>query len=357
MHRISRLAALLAGLALMAGAASPASAVTYYLAVDVHSTLAGATFAPSQIVRSTNAAYATELNLPADTELLALHRRPDGVWLFTPAHPLILGGALYEPRDIVSFNGVGFAMALDGSAVGVPADTRIDALLQLPNGDAGLSFDVPVNLGGTEYSRSDLVRYNGAFSLFWDAEAPGVPASSNVVGAAFDAAGTQVLTFDVPTRIGATEFLPGQLVRWSGAGFASYFVDPAWPGASQLRDFAFVPTAGIVPDGFTSPGTLLAVTPAAAGQITLTWGASCVLSDTDYEIYEGTIGSYYSHAAKFCTTGGALTRTFAPAAGSRYYLVVPRNGVAEGSYGVNSAGASRPPGVGVCLAQSAGACN
>ena len=346
---------LLCALAL-AAVAPEVPALTYHLAVDVPSTLGGATFNTNQIVRSDNAVYALQTALPAGSQIAALHRRPDGVWLFAPAHPQTFGGTTFEPRDLVSFNGAVFGLVLDGSVVGIPEWARIDALYLDAGGDPVLSFDVPVNLGGVEHSRSDLVEYNGAFVLVWDAEAAGVPAGSNVVGAAVDGAGTLVVSFDVPTTIGAATFLPGQLVSRNGGVFASYFVDAGWPASAQLRDFALVPASGFVPDGHLVLGPPLEVTHAPAGQIRLAWSASCSSTDSDYEIYEGVLGSYYSHTMKFCTTGGALTQTFLPAGSSSYYLVVPRNSVAEGGYGFNSAGGVRPPGAASCLSQSVGTC-
>src|SRR5207245_3905661 len=190
----------------------------------------------------------------------------------------------------------------------------------------------------------------GAFSLFWDAEAAGVPAYANVMGADRDSAGVLVVSFDVATNLGGAEFLPGQLVRWNGGtSFSSYFVDGAWPPYAQLRDFALVPAAGSVPDG---TGTTAPLTVSAAGgNLTLRWGASCATADADYEIYEGTLGSYYSHTEKLCTTGGATTSTFSTPSGSTYYLVVPKNIVSEGSYGHGSSGAEIPRGLAACLPQ------
>lgn len=343
--------ALLVLLATAVGAAPATAAVNYYLAVDVPSKLGGSDYTTNQIVRSDSAVYVLEQALPANAELASLHRRADGVWLFSPAHPLTLGATTYEPRDIVSFDGAVFAMILDGSAIGIPDDARIDSLFQHPSGGVVLSFDVPVNLAGTDYARSDLVRYNGGFSLYFAGAAAGVPASSNIVGAAVDNTGLLVVTFDVPTRIGASDFLPGQLVQWNGVSFTSYFIDAAWPISSQLRDFGFVAGAGTVPDGNTAPEVPLDVTHAPAAQIKLTWGASCLSSDNDYEIYEGVIGAYYSHASKFCTTAGALTKTFLPAAADSYYLVVPRNLLREGSYGRRSNGLERPAGLAACIPQ------
>ena len=70
-----------------------------------------------------------------------------------------------------------------------------------------------------------------------------------------------------------------------------------------------------------------------------------------YSEVVGTIGSYYSHTQKFCTTGGATTTTFPQPSASTYYLVVPKNTVSEGSYGRASNGSERPQGSAACLPQ------
>ena len=111
-----------------------------------------------------------------------------------------------------------------------------------------------------------------------------------------------------------------------------------------------------MPDGTSVPGVPLAVTHAAGGDMTLSWGSGCGGGISDYEIYEGTLGLYYSHASKFCSTGGLTTKTFTPPAGGAYYLVVPRNALREGSYGTDSAAVQRPAGMAACLAREAAAC-
>lgn len=92
--------------------------------------------------------------------------------------------------------------------------------------------------------------------------------------------------------------------------------------------------------------------------ITLDWTGSCSASDTDYAVYEGLLGSFASHlaVAGLCSTGGATAATFVPAAFSTYYLVVPRGGGIEGSYGTDSAGVERPQGGGPCAPQMIGSC-
>jgi hypothetical protein len=100
---------------------------------------------------------------------------------------------------------------------------------------------------------------------------------------------------------------------------------------------------GYVPNGATRAGNpLRVVKAAAAGDLTLTWDTSCSASATDYAIYEGTIGTWYSHSGLACSTANALTFTVTPAAGSHYYVVVPLTTTDEGSYGMDSRGNERP---------------
>ena len=122
---------------------------------------------------------------------------------------------------------------------------------------------------------------------------------------------------------------------------------------------------GGVPGSGGIPGTPLTIeqapggeiTLSSEGEITLSWGASCLTNDSDYEIYEGTLGDFASHTPRFCTTSGATAKTFLPAAaGNTYYLVVPRNDDREGSYGLRSDGLERPQGVSACLIQKTGSC-
>jgi len=79
----------------------------------------------------------------------------------------------------------------------------------------------------------------------------------------------------------------------------------------------------------------------------LTWGASCNPQDTDFVVYQGTIGAFASHAPVRCSTAGGLSAVLSPA-GSVYFLVGPRNATREGSLGTMSDGTERPVGVSSC---------
>ena len=342
------------GLLLVAGAQAQES---HSFALDVTAILGVNDYTPDQIVRSLNPGYVVEQQLPSGTEPAALHRRSDGDWLFAPGQTVTLGGTDYEARDLVLYDESTYSLFLDGNAVGVPDYAHIDTVLTT-GGDPVLSFDVPVNLDSVEYGRSDLVLYETGvgFALFWDAAAAGIPVSTNVVGAALDATGAPVLTFDVPTLLGVETYLPGELVRWDGVGFSSFFEDTGWPASAQVRDFSFDPLAGVVPNGDDLPGVPLMIGKAAGGDLSLSWGASCNGEDLNYEIYEGRLGNFTSHEPILCSTGGSTSQTITPGPRDTYYLVVPRNELREGSYGFGGPG-ERGQGASACLPQGVGACS
>ena len=62
-----------------------------------------------------------------------------------------------------------------------------------------------------------------------------------------------------------------------------------------------------------------------------------------------------SHVPLDCNYG-ATSMTLTPSSGNTYYLVVPHNGVNEGSYGVDSNGVERPAAIAACYPQSVGYC-
>lgn len=104
-------------------------------------------------------------------------------------------------------------------------------------------------------------------------------------------------------------------------------------------------TAGAVPDGWWStPGPPLTVERTPGGDLVLSWGGSCDPSDGDYNLYEGALGDFTSHAPKQCGTGGVTTQTVTPVAGDTYYLVTPADGAVEGSYGRTGDSVERAPG-------------
>lgn len=110
---------------------------------------------------------------------------------------------------------------------------------------------------------------------------------------------------------------------------------------------------GEVPASPAAPLQPLRISKGTGGTLELTWSPSCRVTDTDYAVYAGSIGSYYSHDVVACTTAGLNAATIVPAAGDVYYIVVPLNAGFEGSYGtVSSGGGQRPPATSPCRPQA-----
>jgi hypothetical protein len=108
--------------------------------------------------------------------------------------------------------------------------------------------------------------------------------------------------------------------------------------------------------GGSGDANALTLAKSGATQIKLSWGASCNPADGDYEVYDGAIGTFTARTPVLCSTSGARSATLTPAAGSRYYLVVPTNGTIEGSYGTNDDGVQRAASASACRPQAFAAC-
>jgi hypothetical protein len=109
---------------------------------------------------------------------------------------------------------------------------------------------------------------------------------------------------------------------------------------------------------FPAGGRVAGLAMASSGaNLSLSWSPSCSASDTDYAVYEGTLGSFTTHQSVVCSTGGATSATIAPSPGDGYYLVVPRTASKEGSYGRRSGGTERPAAASACVPQQPSGCN
>lgn len=225
---------------------------------------------------------------------------------------------------------------------------------------ASVSFTVDLSAYGTYLNQAQLTYYTGvtAFSLNSNTTAtlygPGISASAGP-GGAITPSGTLVvpvgsdLAFTVAPAPGYV--IADVLVDGASVGaVASYLFEGVTANHTIAATFRGLP--GAVPDGL-GPGVPLQVAKDALdpGRLDLSWGDSCGAAQVDFAVYEGALGNWYSHAPRLCTTGGALTaEDLQPAAGDRYFLVVPLAPAAEGSYGTSSSGAEIPQGAGACLA-------
>jgi hypothetical protein len=291
----------------------------------------------------------------------------NGDWLFSVEVPTDIAGTNYQPEDVVRYDTGGiYDLFFCGNLppLSISSGSNVDAAFLLGHRDDGnlaLSFEVPTTIAGTTYQPADLIELTfvgpgcqdwAVAGLLFDASAavPPVPPESNVTGADEYGTGLLVLTFDVPTELTGTTYVPGELVQWDASipAFSSLHKDPGWSIGSRANAVSLLAAAGTI-----VPPTLM-LSKAGGVQITLDWSGSpsCSVGVEDYGIYEGSIGAFYSHDRITCTdTGGDLQETITPSAGDRYYLVVPNNANVEGSYGKDLfAGLSseRPVGVSTC---------
>lgn len=336
-------------------AASPIWAVTAYVVPDVPTDLGGTTFLPSQIIRYQTPAYALAQSLPQGVTIDGLDRLITGDWLVSFETPVDLGGTTYQPNDVVRTNGIVFSATLCGSLVGIPTASNVDAIILDTAGNLVLSFDIPTSIGASTFDPSDLVRFNriGPNCGDWllagvvfdaSATAPPIRPPDNVTAADFWPTGT-IISLDVPTNLSPLDAVPGHLARWDGVGFSLFEPLAGWPVSSYVDALTFPPDSGTVPVNIMLTRLLL-----NGSQIRIAWNASCSAGDTDYEIYEGAIGSWYSHNSIDCSDDfHDLTEDVGTTGGDRYYLVVPNNGNAEGSYGTDSSNVQRPQGGLTCI--------
>ena len=355
----------------VAGCVSLASAATpIFIVPDVPTTESGgSTLMPWEIWRyqTVGPFYSLVFTVPGSPNLDAIHKMDlAGDWLLSVEAASDLAGFLpapAEPRDVIRYDSAAgsYSIFFCGGALGIPTGVNVDAVSMQggDNGDLIVGFDVPVDLlPFPTFEPADLVRFKptgGPLCSEWllvgatfDASTSGggVALSTNAIGAD-GALGMTVFSVDVPTDLAppAATYLAGTLVQWDGLTYSAFETLAGWPAGSLVDGISCLANPGALP---ISPASSQMVVSKAGGDIVLDWSASCSSGAEDYGIYEGTLGTWYSHTQIDCDDAGSdLVEQITPAVGSNYYLVVP-HGKAEGSYGLDSVPAERPVGGAVC---------
>jgi hypothetical protein len=334
---------------------APLAAQTLYLSQDVPTDPAtGADQLPWEAWSFGGGTYAVSFGLLGEPVIDALHRmdRP-GHWLFSVESPNDLAGLVPAPalpHDVLQMDGGGsVTFFFCGGAIAdpIPLDTNVDAIYleAASGGDFGdliLSVDVPATLAGVQVDPADLVRYKsfgpgcdqwsfGGVVFDASASGAGIPTYANVIGAD-EVGGVTILSFDVPTdlvpTVGPVTMLPGQIASWDGATYGLFTGLPAWPINSEVDALSCNGNPGDVVTMHVDKSGIV------AGDLTVTWAPSCSQGAEDYGIYEGQIGTYYSHSRIDCFDNApSFTEEVTPSVNSSYYLVVPHNNKEEGDYG------------------------
>ncbi len=134
-----------------------------------------------------------------------------------------------------------------------------------------------------------------------------------------------------------------------GASAYPYAVGPSYNGTPVTPNGHVTVPGGVTTYVPSSPGRVLTTLTAdrfSSTQITIAWNVSCTSAGaSDYGIFEGQLGVWYTHTALTCTdTSHDFTETVTTTAGDRYYLVVPLGSGKEGSYGTATGGNEIPLG-------------
>lgn len=240
------------------------------------------------------------------------------------------------PQSLFHANGVLYFAANDGSTGHElwRSDGTENGTFLVKDIHAGLSCSMPQNFVVTALGRVIFVASDGLSGLeLWQTDGT--------------SQGTSMIQDIAPGQYSSNP----SLLTLSGS--LLYFSANDNQSGDELWAMPFS-APGTVPDGSGASVPLTVIR--SGNQIILSWDDSCNTYDTDYEIYEGTIGQPNTHTRILCTTNGASTATITPSSNDSYYLVVPRNATQEGSYGSNSSGSERPQGAIFCLPQAITPC-
>jgi hypothetical protein len=197
--------------------------------------------------------------IPQGVEILAYHFDGSNTHYFSVSTAITLpgGSVVAESRDIVSYDGSTYSIALDGRAANIPAGVAVDAVSRI-SGQFVISFSSAVEISNSFYDRSDLVRFNSGFSMYWDASANNVDAGMNVDGVHILDSGRYVFSFDIGGSLNSISFQDEDLMLFTVAGsswsmmFNAESSYPAWGAADLQAVYLTVGGNLIFKDGFES---------------------------------------------------------------------------------------------------------
>jgi hypothetical protein len=350
-------------LGLLIAGLTPTFPQSYFEVPDVPTELPpGLIFHPWDIVDHNGDLNTVAVSIQPPVSIDGAHQLLSGNWLISVESATEIAGTPLDPRDVVEWDGgVLFAPVPEyaGALALIPETANVDAVLLDPAGAVVVSFDVPTSIGAGVYEAADLVRYNGStFDLtpYFDASMVGIPRSSNLTAAA-GLALVIVFSLDIPTAVGDSVFLPGQLLSWDGATLDVFDLQDSWPSRRTSRLNALAFDAALLPAG---PGEIASLQVERAGDaaLRLTWSNGSCQTGTSTGIYQGTLASLtlpgpYDHTLIDCTDEFPFLEEEIPLpAMDTYFLVVPQSDATpvEGSYGRDGTLNERPPGFATCTA-------
>jgi hypothetical protein len=151
------------------------------IAFETTTALAGGVVArPGDVVRYDGSLYSIEFDarvagLPSSVATDATSLSANGLLLSFDTTVDLGGGLVVADEDLVAWNGIAFALVMDGSAQGLDSSLDVDAAQDLGGGVFLMSFDTAGAIGGIDFADEDVMRFDGAdWSLEFDASAANV---------------------------------------------------------------------------------------------------------------------------------------------------------------------------------------
>jgi hypothetical protein len=224
---------------------APLSALATDVSPDITISLGGVTTADQDVAEDTGGSFALiDVGpLPGNVDVVGYEVVGAGVQLaLDTTVALAPGGIIAEPRDVVLWNGASYSIAFDGSAEGVPAGARIDAIGAGTASELLLSFDTTLDLPGASGVPDEaVVSFDGAtFTVIFDGTALGAHAAAlDTDGLATVSSDTLRLSFDTSGSVGGVSFDDEDALDYESTGgtwtlaYDGSASDPAW-GAADL---------------------------------------------------------------------------------------------------------------------------
>jgi hypothetical protein len=155
--------------------------------------------------------------LPANVGIAALALNGSNL-LYTPDISFTLNGVLVTPRDVVSYTGSNSSIYLHGSALGLPANTRIDALA-LSGANVLFSLDARAQIGSQRVGPADVLQWNGSsVSIAYSASSLGLPPGTNLTALESLPNGHLLMGFDAAGKIGGVTYRAGEILEYTPSG-------------------------------------------------------------------------------------------------------------------------------------------
>ncbi len=193
------------------------------LSADVTVELVGQTLDDEAAVSDDLAGTVAPLNIgliPSPTDLDAYELTSGGDHLLSFDTTVSLpGGLTARPGDVVRFDGASYSIEFDAAAAGVPQGKDVDAIM-IVAGSLVLSFDASVDLNGLHVDDEDLVRFDDpGFAMYLDGSAVGIAAGLDLDAADYiECSDHLLLSFDGSGVIDGVAFDDEDLLEFDPAG-------------------------------------------------------------------------------------------------------------------------------------------